>query len=293
MRVDVYMLPNRPWPTLLDRARRAEAMGFGGVWVPDHFVNGLRPEDDWFEAWTLLGALATSTDRIRLGTLVSSITLRNPSVLARAATTLDHLSGGRIELGIGAAGSSSDHAMTGVPRRSGRERAERLEEAVAIVRGLLTDGRAEATGPHYPVDGAELRPSPVQRPRVPITVGALSKRSIRLAARLGDAWNTQPMASGGRFGDVLTGEEELEVVRERMRLADVACEEVGRDPGSLRRSYLLLGTYRKGPGAPDDFVRRAETLAGVGIGELIVYWPDVQEREADLERVAAEALPRL
>lgn len=293
MRVDIYMLPNRPWPILLDRVRRAETMGFGCVWFPDHFVNGLRVQDDWFEAWTLLGALATSTDRIRLGTLVSSITLRNPSLLARAATTLDHLSGGRIELGIGAAGSSSDHAMTGVPQRSGRERAERLEEAVAIVRGLLTEGNAEATGPHYPVEGAELRPAPVQRPRVPITVGALSRRSIRLAARLGDAWNTQPMASGGRFGDVLNGEEELSVIRERMRVADAACEEAGRDPASLRRSYLLLGTYRRGPGAPDDFLRRAETLAEVGIGELIVYWPDVEDREADLVRIGEETLPRL
>jgi alkanesulfonate monooxygenase SsuD/methylene tetrahydromethanopterin reductase-like flavin-dependent oxidoreductase (luciferase family) len=293
VRVDVYLLPNRPWAVLLDRVRRVEAMGFGCAWFPDHFVNGLRREDDWFEAWTLLGALAACTDRVRLGTLVSSITLRNPSVLARAATTLDHLSGGRLELGIGAAGSRWDHAMTGIPERSGAERAERLEEAVAIVRSLLTDGRADAEGPHYPVDGAELRPAPVQRPRPPITVGALSKQSIRLAARLADAWNTQPMASGGRFGDVLTGDEELEVLRGRMEIADRACEEAGRDPATLRRSYLLLGTYRAGPGEPDAFVRRAETLREAGLGELIVYWPDVPEREGDLERLAEEALPRL
>jgi alkanesulfonate monooxygenase SsuD/methylene tetrahydromethanopterin reductase-like flavin-dependent oxidoreductase (luciferase family) len=230
---------------------------------------------------------------VRLGTLVSSITLRNPSLLARAATTLDHLSGGRLELGIGAAGSPSDHAMTGIPQRSGTERAERLEEAVAIVHDLLTEGRADAAGPHYPVEGVELRPTPVQRPRPPITVGALSRRTIRLAARLGDAWNTQPMASGGRFGEVLTGGEELEVLRERMHVADRACVEAGRDPATLRRSYLMLGTYRAGPGEPNAFVRRAETLREVGIGELIVYWPDVPEREADLERIAEEALPRI
>jgi alkanesulfonate monooxygenase SsuD/methylene tetrahydromethanopterin reductase-like flavin-dependent oxidoreductase (luciferase family) len=293
VRVDVYLLPNRPWAVLLDRVRRVEAMGFGCAWFPDHFVNGLRREDDWFEAWTLLGALAACTDRVRLGTLVSSITLRNPSLLARAATTLDHLSGGRLELGIGAAGSRLDHAMTGIAERSGAERAGRLEEAVTIVRDLLTEGRADAAGPQYPVDGAELRPSPVQRPRPPITVAALSERSIRLAARLGDAWNTQPMAAGGRFGDVLTGDEELEVLRERMKVADRACEEAGRDPATLRRSYLLLGTYKAGPGEPDAFVRRAETLREVGLGELIVYWPDVPEREADLERIADEALPRL
>ena len=268
-------------------------MGFGCVWIPDHFVNGLRPDDDWFEAWTTLGGLAATTERIRLGTLVSSITLRNPSLLARAATTLDHVSGGRLELGIGAAGSTTDHAMTGIPARSDAERAERLEESVALVRDLLTDGRAEAVGPHYQVQGATLRPRPEQRPRPPITVAALGKRSMRLAARLGDAWNTQPMRAGARFGDVLTGEEELSLLRERMALVDGACEELGREPATLRRSYLLLGTYRRGPGEPDAFIERAEALRGAGVQELILYWPDVEEVEPDLERVAAEALPQL
>jgi alkanesulfonate monooxygenase SsuD/methylene tetrahydromethanopterin reductase-like flavin-dependent oxidoreductase (luciferase family) len=268
-------------------------MGFECVWIPDHFINGLRREDDWFEAWTTLGALSAATERIRLGTLVSSITLRNPSLLARAATTIDHISNGRLELGIGAAGSSTDNAMTGIPARSGTQRSERLEEAVAIVRDLLTDGRAEAAGPHYPIEGATLRPQPAQRPRPPITVAALGKRSMRLAARLADAWNTQPIPSRGRFGEVLTGDEELALLRERSAFVDRACEESGRDPATLRRSYLLLGTYRRGPGNPDAFTRRADALKEAGAQELILYWPDVEEVEPDLERVAAEALPRL
>jgi alkanesulfonate monooxygenase SsuD/methylene tetrahydromethanopterin reductase-like flavin-dependent oxidoreductase (luciferase family) len=292
MRIDIYMLPNRPWPTLLERVRRAAAMGFGCVWIPDHFINGLRQEDDWFEAWTTLGALAASTERIRLGTLVSSITLRNPSLLARAATTLDHVSGGRLELGIGAAGSSTDHAMTGIPARTGTERSERLEEAVAIVRNLLTDGGSDAAGPHYAIEGATLEPHPVQRPRPPITVGALGKRSMQLAARLADAWNTQPMRAGAPFGEVLTGDEELALLRERTAFVDGACEELGRDPDTLRRSYLLLGTYRSGPGDAEVFMRRAEALRDVGVQELILYWPDVEAVEPDLERVAARAFRR-
>jgi alkanesulfonate monooxygenase SsuD/methylene tetrahydromethanopterin reductase-like flavin-dependent oxidoreductase (luciferase family) len=263
------------------------------VWIPDHFINGLRLEDDWFEAWTTLGGLGATSSQIRLGTLVSSVTLRNPSLLARAATTLDHISGGRLELGIGAAGSPADHRMTGIPPRSGAERAERLEEAVAIVRDLLQTGRAEAHGPHYPVEGAMLRPQPVQHPHPPITVGALGKRSMRLAARLANAWNTQPMHASGRFGDVLTGEEEISVLRERTAFVDQACEEVARDPATLRRSYLLLGTYRRGPGDPSTFLARAEALRTAGARELILYWPDVEEVEGDLERLAAEALPQL
>jgi alkanesulfonate monooxygenase SsuD/methylene tetrahydromethanopterin reductase-like flavin-dependent oxidoreductase (luciferase family) len=293
MRLDIYMLPNRPWPVLLERVRRAADMGFGCVWIPDHFINGLRAEDDWFEAWTTLGALSAGTEGIHLGTLVSSITLRNPSLLARAATTLDHVSPGRFELGIGAAGSSTDHAMTGIPARTGTERSERLEEAVAIVRDLLTNNRAEAAGPHYPIEGTTLLPRPAQVPRPPITVGALGKRSMRLAARLADAWNTQPMPSEGRFGDVLAGDDELALLRERNEFVDRVCEELDRDPATLRRSYLLLGTYRSGPGDPDAFTKRAELLREAGAQELILYWPDVEEVEPDLERVAAEALPRL
>jgi len=293
MRVDIYILPNRPWPATVERVRRAEVMGFGCAWIPDHFANGLRPQDDWFEAWSTLGGLAAATERIRLGTLVSSITLRNPSLLASAAMTLDHVSGGRFELGIGAAGSSTDHAMTGIPERTDAERAERLEEAVAIVRDLLTDGRSEAHGPRYPIEHARLRPRPVQEPRPPITVAALGERSMRLAASIADAWNTQPMVAGGGFGRILSGEEEVALLRERTAFVDRACEELGRDPATLRRSYLLLGTYRRGPGEPEAFLRRAEALHDAGARELIVYWPETRPAEADLERVAAEALPQL
>ena len=287
------MLPNRPWPVLLERVRRAESMGFGCAWIPDHFLNGRRLEDDWFEAWTTLGAFAAATDLIRIGTLVSSLTLRNPSLLARAATTLDHISEGRLELGIGAAGATTDHAMTGIPVPTDAERAERLEEAVTIVCELLTDGKAEAIGPHYPIEHTQLRPKPVQHPRPPITVGALSRRSMRLAARLADAWNTQPMPAGGWLGDVLSGEAEIALLRERMAFIEGACEELGRDPATLRRSYLLLGTYRRGPGDPGSFLRRAEALRDAGARELILYWPEERPAEADLERVAAEALPQL
>jgi alkanesulfonate monooxygenase SsuD/methylene tetrahydromethanopterin reductase-like flavin-dependent oxidoreductase (luciferase family) len=293
VRVDIYILPNRPWQILLERVRRAEEMGFGCAWIPDHFVNGRRLEEDWFEAWTLLGALAAATDQIRIGTLVSSLTLRNPSLLARAATTLDHISEGRLELGIGAAGSTTDHAMTGIPAPTVSGRAERLEEAVAIVRDLLTDGSAEGAGPHYPIEGAELRPRPVQDPRPPITVGALSRRSMRLAARLADAWNSQPMPAGGRFGETLAGEGETSLLRERTEFIDRTCEEIGRDPDTLRRSYLLLGTYRRGPGGPGSFLRRAGELRDAGARELILYWPEEPLGEGDLERVAAEALPQL
>jgi alkanesulfonate monooxygenase SsuD/methylene tetrahydromethanopterin reductase-like flavin-dependent oxidoreductase (luciferase family) len=293
MRVDICLLPNRPWPVLEERARRAEAMGFACAWIPDHFANGLRLEDDWFEAWSTLGALAAATERIRLGTLVSSITFRNPSLLARAAMTLDHVSGGRFELGIGAAGSSADHAMTGIPERTSLERAERLEEAVAIVKDLLTSGHSEAHGPHFPIEHAQLRPGPIQEPRPPITVAALGRRSMRLATRMADAWNTQPMAAGGGFGGIVKGEDEMALLRERTAFVDRACEELGRDPATLRRSYLLVGTYRRGPGEPAAFLQRAEALRDAGARELILYWPDVESAEIDLERVASEALPRL
>src|SRR5665811_1323736 len=161
----VMVLQNAPWPVLLERARRVEAMGFDTLWVGDHFVNPYAPDQDWFEGWTLLAALAASTSRIRLGPLVSSVTLRSPALLARMALTVDHVSGGRLELGIGPGGAPLDYRMTGLPTWEPRERVDRLEETLTIVSALLERGSVHHEGTHYRIDDAILNPRPVQRPR--------------------------------------------------------------------------------------------------------------------------------
>jgi alkanesulfonate monooxygenase SsuD/methylene tetrahydromethanopterin reductase-like flavin-dependent oxidoreductase (luciferase family) len=293
VRVDIMVLQNRPWPVLRGRARRAEEMGFTGLWVTDHLVNPYRPEQDWFEAWTLMGALALATSNIRIGPMVSSLSMRNPVLLARAAMTLDHLSGGRFDLAIGAGGAPFDHAMTAIPPFDAPgERAERLEEAVGIVSDLLRAGRAERSDGYYPVHGAVVHPAPVQG-HLPITVGALGRSALRTAARHADVWNTQGMARGKDLKGLLPHDDAVAVTRERSEYFDRMLEEEGRDPAEVRRSYLMSGTYSGGIPSVEEFLAQAEDLRGAGMQELIIYWPGDESQEAALERLAAEALPRL
>lgn len=217
-----------PWADLLamwrflDRETR-----FDSAWLFDHFVPGM-PGDDprgqCHEAWTALAALAASTDRIRLGVLVSGVTYRNPALLAKMAATVDHVSDGRLEFGIGAAWHDAEHRMYGYDFPSVRERQDRLEEAVQVVRLLFeSDTPASFTGKHYRLDGAICDPRPVQRPRPPIVVGGDGeKRTLRTLARYGDV-----MDSGGT----------PDMIRHKMSVLDAHCRDAGRDPSEIARGY--------------------------------------------------------
>jgi len=289
----VMVLQNAPWPALLERARRVEAMGFDALWVADHFVNPYAPDQDWFEGWTLLAALAASTSRVRLGTLVSSVTLRNPALLARMALTVDHVSGGRLELGIGPGGAPFDYQMTGLPTWEPKERVDRLGETLAIVLALLDRGSIHHEGTYYRIDDAILNPRPVQRPHPPLTIGALGPRVIGLAARYADAWNVYGVAAGRDIRGRLSHDEAVEATRRRSRLLDDACAELGRDPSSIRRSYLSFQGISEPILAPDDFIRFVGAFQAVGMDDFVVYWPARVNEEQALEALARDALPRL
>lgn len=270
VRVDVLILQDAPAAELVERARRIEEMGFEGVWVADHFVNPHAPTSDWLDGWTLLGAIAFATSRVRLGPLVSTPTLRSPSLLALQATTVDHLSGGRLELGIGAGGAPLDFRMMGVPAREPAERFARLAETVEIVDALLTIGNIDHHGRFYDVEARVQRP--VQTPRPPLVVGALGPRALRMAAASADAISTYPVAKSLSQG-VATGVEAVDLVRERMEIVDAECERIGRDPSSLRRSLLtFFGVLEPLPTA-NDFAEWAHPYREIGIGEFVVYWP--------------------
>lgn len=287
------LLQNRPWSVLRERAARAEAMGFTGLWMADHFVNPYVPDQDWFESWTLLGAIAEATTTIRLGPMVSSLTLRNPAMLARAAMTLDHISGGRFDLGMGAGGAPLDHSMTGVPAFTPDERATRFRDSVHIVSDLLTSGVASAPeGSHYDVTAAQVHPSPVQTP-LPITVAGLGKSALRVAARYGSTWNTMGMARGRDLKGLLPHEEAMVITGERSTTMDRFLEEEGRDPSSIRRSYLVAGTYSGATPTVPQFLSLTEDLQHVGMTDVVIYWPSDPENEAALERLATDALPQL
>jgi len=290
LRFGVITLQNLPWEQEVSRWRRIEELGFDSVWLADHFVDYTRPREPWFECWTLLAALASQTRSIRVGTLVSNVLWRNPVFLARQALTLDHISGGRLELGLGA-GAPADldpsYEMTGIEDPGPRGRVERFGEVVEMVDRLLSNEATTYEGRYYRIKEAAMNPRPVQRPRPPITVGAQRPRMLRIAARHADAWNT--------FGGTdLSPEENLETVRRSNELLNRLCEEYGRDPGDLRRSLLLFGqeawTLYDSSG---NFEKVFHRYVDVGITEFILYYPFNVGQIAVFEKVAEEIIPGL
>lgn len=221
-----------------EAAGRAEALGFDSVWISDHFFYSLEryggPPDlrGSLEPMTTLAGLATVTERVRLGTLVLGAPFRHPAILAKMATTIDLASGGRLDLGIGAGWYEHEFRAFGYGFGTVGERFDVLEETLEVLGRLFGEEPASHEGERFRLRDAHNRPGPAQDPRPPIWLGAKGgPRALRLAARLADGWNTvwrwTPEAYAGRVG-----------------AAARACEEVGRDPTTLRRSvglYTLVG----------------------------------------------------
>lgn len=261
------------WDELLSRTQLAEEAGFESAWVFDHFTPLYGdPGGPCMEAYTLLAGLAASTSRIRLGALVTGVTYRHPSNLATEVVTVDHISGGRVNLGIGAAWHEGEHRRLGLDFPPPRERAERLEEALQVVELLWTSGPADFDGRYYKLRGGFFNPKPVQQPRPPIWIGAGGeRRTLPIVGRHADVWHW----FGGR--DDL--DRKWEIVRR-------SAEEAGRDPGEIARSTNLSISE------PWDQVRRqADALAASGITRLVVSWPAEGRRR--IEEFASQVLPTL
>jgi F420-dependent oxidoreductase-like protein len=255
----------------------ADQAGFDHLWNYDHFA-ALPPEPDVLpgdvlEAWTLLGAMAQATERIRIGCMVTGNTYRHPAVLAKMAVTVDHLSGGRLEFGLGAAWVEAEHTMLGIEFGTVRERLDRFEEACQLIRALWTEERTTFHGEHYRLTDAYANPKPVQRPYPPIWVGGRGrKRTLRIAAQYADVWNT-PAA-------------DPDEVAELSAVLDRHCEDVGRDPAEIRRSSQL-----RLDGTVDQLLKEIEQQAALGVSEIIVYVPP-GDAVAGLERLAG-SLPAI
>jgi F420-dependent oxidoreductase-like protein len=261
------------WPEIKRRVLFAEDAGFESAWVFDHFtvLYGDR-KGPCLEAWTLLAGLGAVTTRIRLGALVTGVTYRHPSLLAAEVVTVDHLSGGRLNLGLGAAWHDEEHRRLGFHFPSAGERIQRLDETLQIVKALLTSDGVDFEGRHYRLRRGFYRPRPVQQPHPPIWIGAMGEKSmLPLAARHADVWHA--------FGPV------SELAR-KSALVDRLAEEAGRDPSDIGRSTSLSISE------PWDEVRReAERLREAGFDSLIASWPS--EGQARVEEFARLVLPEL
>jgi F420-dependent oxidoreductase-like protein len=213
------------WDDWVRLAGLAEGNGLEGLFRSDHYTAIIRGDADALDAWATLAALAVVTERIRLGTLVSPATFRHPSVLARMAATVDHISGGRVEVGMGSGWYEREHEAHGFPFPGGRERFELFAEQVEVVVRSWTEERFDHEGPAYTLRSQRALPRPVQQPHPPLILGGTVKpRFAALAARYASEVNTL-----GAPNDEL---------RERKEALDRACEAAGRDPASLVFSVM-------------------------------------------------------
>ncbi|MCM8749004.1 TIGR03560 family F420-dependent LLM class oxidoreductase [Thermomicrobiaceae bacterium CFH 74404] len=264
----------RPFSELARQWQWIEELGFDTAWVVDHFMAGDHEDVPYFEAWTLIAALGMRTERIRFGVVVSGNTYRNPGLLAKEAVTIDHASNGRVELGIGAGWWEREHRAYSFPFPSVGDRIAMLEEAVQVIDSLMTRPRTTFQGRFYRFEDAPFEPKPVQKPRIPIMIGAFKPRMLRLAARYADIWNTR-------------GEpEEVAPLAEQVRRAAI---EAGRDPDAIRFSVF---TWRHPFQSEKHFYELVLAYRRAGFTDLIFPMPP-EEAWPVLERCARTVIPEL
>ena len=302
------------WDHWLALAQTAERLGFDAFFRSDHYFSaqGVAGRGST-DAWTLLGALAARTDRIRLGTLVSPVTFRLPSLLAKSAATVDEISGGRVEIGMGAGWWTEEHAQFGFPFPTTHERFAMLEEQLQIVHGLLTEDHFSFHGAHYTLDDAEFLPKPVQRPRPPILLGGrtVGPWMQRLIGGWADEFNTTggtPKKVGERFsrarsGVEAAGRDQASLVTSLMTWCFVAPAEPAylamlERARSLDPSAGPLGAYRADieddciVGTPERAVERLAEYAAAGVQRIMLNLP-LYDDLSTLELLVAEVFPNL
>ena len=265
------------WDTIRRVWTRADRQGiWHGLWINDHlYPPRSEPTGAILDAWSLLAAAATVTERLRIGPMVTANTFRHPAVLAKMAVTVDRLSDGRLDLGIGAGWLESEHRAFGLDYGKGAERFDRLEETFEVVHGLMTSDRFSYAGRHVTIGDAAFEPKPVQQPRPPFVVGGAGPtRTIPLAARWADHWN---------YPDYEFAPEKFADAKALLR---AECRAIGRDPSAVQTSVQFRSS-----GDTAEVVDRALAYRDAGADEILVsFFPPVDA--AAPERVA-EALGAL
>jgi F420-dependent oxidoreductase-like protein len=273
MRFSFWPDQQRPWHEIAALVDHVESTGWDGVYVYDHFMPddeiGLSQSGPVLEGWTTLTAIATRTSRLRLGTLVLGNLYRQPAVLANMAATLDHISGGRLVLGIGAGWQNNEHAAYGIDLPAPGARLDQFEEACQVITSLLRGGRTDFDGRYYRLADAPCEPQPLQV-RLPVLIGGRGeRRTLRIVAQFADEWNAWSTP---------------EIFAHKSSVLDGYCSAIGRDPNEIVRSTQALieitarptetpiGTDRR-PAIVGSIGQIAEVMAGyaqVGVAEFIV-----------------------
>jgi len=221
------------WAEILSLWQETDTLGYDTAWVFDHFLPIFSdPTGPCLEAWTALGALAMATKKVRLGAMVTGNTYRHPAVLAKMATTVDIVSGGRLILGIGAGWFEQEHREYGIPFHTVGERLRRLDEALEVIKRLCGEDHASFAGRYHELRAANFQPKPIQRPHPPILIGASGENmALGIVAKHAQMWNS--------FGTP-------DVFRHKIARLTDHCERIGRDPATIEKSVLLSGAFAIG-----------------------------------------------
>ncbi|MEW2501047.1 MULTISPECIES: LLM class F420-dependent oxidoreductase [unclassified Amycolatopsis] len=308
--------PADHWTTMLDLARFADAGPFESIWVYDHFHTVPVPSDEaTHEAWSLMAAYGAATSRVRLGQMCTCMAYRNPAYLAKVAATIDVISGGRVEMGIGGGWYEHEWRAYGYGFPSAGERLGMLDEGVEIMRQLWTEGKATLDGKHYQVDGAISRPLPLQDGGIPLWIaGGGEKKTLRTAAKYAQYTNF--------VGDV-------EGFKHKSSVLEGHCKDLGTDFGSIVRSAnynVVIGetekdvqdrlawirshyepylpadvlestheSFAKGPlvGTPEQIVERLKEMEGLGMTYAISYFVEAAYDRSGIELFASKVIPEL
>ncbi len=253
VRFDMFLWQVVPWLVMREDVLYLERLDVGTVWLGDGYLMPAGYGRDVLEAWATLAALAACTERVRLGTMISNVSLRHPAMLAKQAATVDRISGGRLDLGIGAGTDvPADRAALGLSTLTPAARVDRLREAAAVIDGLLRGQPVTHHGDYYQLDDATVEPPPLQRPRPPLVIGGNGKRALRVVAEYADVW----------VSDVpwRTIEEALQAIRDRNGVLDDYCQASNRDPAALERACIFgwspTGSPFTSRDAFEDFVGR-------------------------------------
>ncbi len=280
LRIGIFLPPDS-WEASLRAWQLVEELGFDCAGVTDHFMptsgEGEALDRQFPEAWSLLSALAARSERMRVAVLVSGNTYRHPVLLAKQAVTLDHITGGRVELGIGAGWYEAEHRKFGWQFPAAGVRVDMLDEALQVIRSLLSERRTTFHGDHYQLDDAPFQPKPFQE-RLPIMIGGQQRRMMGLVARYADIWSIDH------------GPDEM---RASGALLEAACAEIGRNPAEIRRSAFVVSRRvgREPWASLDDFLAVLNGYIEAGASEVYFKLPD--ESQWNLLHEVGQRLPEL
>ncbi|NHK31525.1 MAG: LLM class flavin-dependent oxidoreductase [Asgard group archaeon] len=284
-----------PFKELVQAWKHCEKIGFDSIWVADHFAHWNKSLEPFWECWTTLAALAFYTSKIRFGATISNMTWRHPAWLARLALTVDHMSNGRLIIGLGTGRhDSSDQKWLLHNNWETKERVERFREYVEIVDLLLRNPITTFKGKYYHVNEAPMGPECVQKPRPPILIGTKGRKMLKIVSHFADVWNCMAF-----FGENLE-DKSFDDIKEKNNLLDKYCNNISRDPKDIRRSLMiyevkpfndfgLMDLYH----SPDVFEEIVKKYVKIGFNEILIAYPVKKEDIPLFEKITQEVIPKL